>query len=224
MAVRREELAKFIDHTNVSPNSTEKDIEKLCKEALKYKFNSVCVPVIWVEKAKKLVKDRLKVIAVVGFPFGFNPTQSKVVETKIAIEKGADEIDMVLNRCWLKSKKYDLVEKDIREVVKAAKGRGVKVILETPDLSEEEIKKACVIAKRAGAEFIKTCTGLRGSVKLRDLEIIKKAVPGMKIKASGGIRDYKKALRLIKAGASRIGSSSGVKIIKGLKVSKKVKY
>ncbi|MEM5790460.1 MAG: deoxyribose-phosphate aldolase [Candidatus Aenigmatarchaeota archaeon] len=223
MAMKKE-LAKFIDHTNVSPNSTEKDIEKLCKEAIKYKFNSVCVPVIWVEKAKRLVKNMAKVIAVVGFPFGFNPTESKVIEAKIAVEKGADEIDMVLNRCWLKSKKYDLVERDIREVVKAAGKKGVKVILETPDLNEEEIKKACLIARKAGAEFIKTCTGLRGGVKLKDLEIIKKTVPGMKIKASGGIRDYRKALKLIKAGASRIGSSSGVKIIKGLKVSKKVKY
>lgn len=223
MAMKKE-LAKFIDHTNVSPNSTEKDIEKLCKEAIKYKFNSVCVPVVWVEKAKKLVKNRVKVIAVVGFPFGFNPTEAKVIETKIAVKKGADEIDMVLNRCWLKSKKYGLVEKDIREVVKAAGKKGVKVILETPDLNEEEIEKACLIARKAGAEFIKTCTGLRGGVKLKDLEIIKKVVPEMKIKASGGIRDYRKALKLIKAGASRIGSSSGVKIIKGLKVNKKVKY
>jgi len=221
--MEREELAKFIDHTNVSPNSTEKDIEKLCKEALKYNFNAVCVPVIWVKKAKQIVKNKIKVIAVVGFPFGFNPTESKVLETKIGIKNGADEIDMVLNRCWLKSKKYDLVENDIREVVKAAKGK-VKVIIETPDLSEEEIEKACLIAKRAGAEFIKTCTGLRGGVRIKDVRLIKKFVPGMKIKASGGIRDYKKALRLIEEGASRIGTSSGVKIIKGLKVSKKVKY
>lgn len=191
---------------------------------MKYGFHSVCVPVIWVKKAKQLVKNKAKVIAVVGFPFGFNPTEAKVVETKIAIRNGADEIDMVLNRCWLKSKKYDLVEKDIREVVKAARPKGVKVIIETPDLSEDEIKKACLIAKKAGAEFIKTCTGLRGGVKIKDVKLIKKIVPDLKIKASGGIRTYEKALKLIKAGAVRIGTSAGVQIVKGIKVSKKVKY
>ena len=224
MEIGRKEIARFIDHTNVKPISTEKDIEKLCKEAIRYKFHSVCVPVIWVKKAKELVKNKVKVIAVVGFPYGFNPTEAKVVETKIAIKNGADEIDMVLNRCWLKSKKYDLVERDIREVVKAAGKKGVKVIIETPDLSEAEIKKACLIAKKAGAEFIKTCTGLRGGVKVKDVKLIKRIVPDMKIKASGGIRTYEKALSLIKAGAVRIGTSTGVKIIKGEKVSKKIRY
>lgn len=219
-------LAKMIDHTKVSPNTTEKDIKKLCNEAKKYGFNAVCVPSIYVKKAKEFLrKTDVKVICVIGFPFGFAPTEAKVIETKKAIEDGADEIDMVMNRCWFKSKRYDLVEKDIREVVKAAKGKKVKVIIETSDLSKKEIVKACLIAKMAGAHFIKTSTGYtKSGAKVEDIKLIKKTVPDLEIKASGGIRSFRKAVEMVKAGATRIGTSTGVAIIEGKKVKRGIKY
>lgn len=219
-------LARMIEHTKVNPNTTERDIEKLCKEAKKYNFYSVCVPVIYVKKAKEMLKNTdVKVVCVVGFPFGFSPTEAKVIETKKAIADGVDEIDMVINRCWLKSGKYDLVENDIREVVKAAEGKKVKVIIETSDLNKNEIVKACLICKNAGAHFIKTSTGYtKCGAKIEDIKLIKKTVPDLEIKASGGIRTFKKAIQMIKAGATRIGTSTGVAIIEGKKVKRGIKY
>ncbi len=222
--MKPKELAKFIDHTNVKPTARERDIKKLCEEAKKYGFHSVCVTPSRVKLAKKFLKgSKIKVITVIGFPFGFTTPATKAFETKEAVKNGADEIDMVVNIGAVKDHDWDLVLKDIKEVVKAAKPKEVKVILEVGFLTKAEIIKTCKLAKQAGAKFVKTATGYgpRGA-KITDIKLMRKAVgKEMGVKASGGIRDFKKALSMIQAGATRIGSSNGVSIIKGKKGKEK---
>ncbi|MEM1517603.1 MAG: deoxyribose-phosphate aldolase [Nitrososphaerota archaeon] len=212
------DLARIIEHTNVSPNALPSDIDRLCEEALKYNFYAVVVPPIYVNHAKNRLKGSgVKVVAVVGFPWGNNPTASKVAETRYAVKNGADEIDMVMNRSWLKSGDYRAVMRDIRAVIRAAGKRPVKVILETSDLTEEEKVEAIKIAVKAGASHIKTSTGYginKGGATVEDVRLIRKlAGPSIGIKASGGIKRIEDAVRLVEAGATRIGTSRGVELI-----------
>lgn len=216
------DIAKYIDHTNVKPTATEKDIKKLCWEAKKYHFHSVCVTPTYIRLAKKFLADSdIKLIAVIGFPHGSETTATKVSATKEAIKNGAEEIDMVINIGLMKNKKYQLVKKDMQAVKKAAGRHNVKVILETGYLTKQEIKKACQLAKQANLDFVKTCTGFGpGQATVADIKLMRRVI-GLKmgVKASGGIRDYQTAIKMIKAGANRIGTSAGVEIIKGKKSS-----
>lgn len=212
-------IAKMIDHTALKADTTKDTIEKLCKEASEYKFASVCVNPTWVETAAMLLKGSdVKVCTVIGFPLGANTPETKAFETKDAIEKGATEVDMVINIGALKDKNDELVERDIRAVASAAKGKALsKVIIETSLLTEEEKVRACEIAVRAGADYVKTSTGFSsGGATVEDIELMRKTVgPEIGVKASGGVRDTEGAEALVKAGATRIGASSGVSIVKG---------
>ena len=218
------ELAKMIDHTILKANATQSDIEKLCDEAKKYNFASVCVNPYWVPLASDLLKNStVKVCTVIGFPLGATSSESKASETEIAILQGADEVDMVINVGAMKNNQTDIVENDILSVVNSARKTGktqnkniiVKVILETCYLTKDEIKNACLCAKNAGADFVKTSTGFgTGGATVEDVALMKETVgSSMEVKASGGIRDYETALKMINAGATRLGTSSGIGIV-----------
>lgn len=212
------DLAKYIDHTNLKPEATPDDIERLCKEAMNYGFYAVCVnPVFVLQCAECLAGSGVKLCAVVGFPLGATPTEIKTMETELACKQGASEIDMVLPIGLLKAKLYSAVERDIQSVVKAATASGaiVKVILETALLSDAEKAMACELSKSAGAAFVKTSTGFaKTGATVDDVRLMRKAVgEQLGVKASGGIKAYKDALAMIEAGASRLGTSSSVAII-----------
>lgn len=211
-------LNKYIDHTLLKPYASQEQIETLIEEAKKYDFASVCVNPTWVSFAAQALKATdVKVCTVIGFPLGANTPELKAFETSDAIQNGANEIDMVINIGALKSRNFDLVERDIRAVVEAAKGTLVKVIIETCLLTDDEKVKACQIAQKAGADFVKTSTGFStGGATVADVALMRKTVgPDMGVKASGGARSYEDALAFIKAGATRIGASSGVAIMEG---------
>ena len=213
------ELNKYIDHTLLKAIATEEDIIKICEEAKEYEFYAVCVNSCYVPLTKEyLIGSDVKIASVIGFPLGAMSTASKVSETVDACENGASEIDMVINIGLLKDMKYDAFKDDIRSVVEAAHKYGsiVKVIIETCYLTEEEIVKACNLSKEANADFVKTSTGFgTDGAKLEHVKIMRETVgPNMGVKASGGIRDLKTALDMIEAGASRLGVSAGVDIIK----------
>ena len=206
--------SKYIDHTQLKPVATEDDIKKLCDEAKKYDFFSVCVNPFYVSLAKNELKDSsVKVACVIGFPLGMNETEIKVMEAKKAVKDGADELDMVVNMGLFKSGKYDEVVKDINAVCNL--GADVKVIIETSELTSDEVAKMCEIVNKSDALFIKTSTGFVGEgARLDDIKLMKKLMnPGKQIKASGGIRDAKAFMDMIDAGANRIGTSSGAKIM-----------
>lgn len=211
-------LNKYIDHTLLKPDASQEQIETLIEEAKKYDFASVCVNPTWVNFAAQALKATdVKVCTVIGFPLGANTPELKAFETSDAIQNGANEVDMVINIGALKSRNFDLVERDIRAVVEAAKGTLVKVIIETFLLTDDEKVKACQIAQKAGADFVKTSTGFStGGATVADVALMRKTVgPDMGVKASGGARSYEDALAFIKAGATRIGASSGVAIMDG---------
>lgn len=211
------DLNKMIDHTILKADAKREDVVRYCKEAREYDFMSVCVNSCHVKTVKKeLEGSDVKVCCVVGFPLGAMATEAKAFETKYCVENGADEIDMVINIGGLKDKDYDLVRRDIEEVVKAANGKVVKVIIETCLLDEEEKKKACEIAKEAKAHFVKTSTGFStGGATVEDIRLMKSVVGDeLKVKASGGVRTKEDAMNMIDAGASRIGASSGINIVK----------
>ncbi|MBD1382096.1 deoxyribose-phosphate aldolase [Metabacillus arenae] len=212
-------LAKTIDHTALKADTTKSQIETLCAEAKEFRFASVCVNPTWVETAASLLKDSgVDVCTVIGFPLGANTPETKAFETKDAINKGASEVDMVINIGALKDKNYDLVERDIRAVVDAAKGKALtKVIIETSLLTNEEKVKACELSVKAGSDFVKTSTGFSsGGATVSDIELMRKTVgPDLGVKASGGVRDLEGAKAMIEAGATRIGASAGVSIVKG---------
>ncbi|MBO8177623.1 deoxyribose-phosphate aldolase [Aeribacillus pallidus] len=214
------EIARMIDHTLLKPETTKEQIEKLCNEAKEYNFASVCVNPTWVKYASELLQGtEVKVCTVIGFPLGANTPETKAFETKNAIENGAEEVDMVINIGALKSGNYDLVEEDIRAVVEAAKGKALtKVIIETSLLTEEEKVKACELSVKAGADYVKTSTGFStGGATVEDVALMRKTVgPDIGVKASGGVRSADDAEKMIEAGATRIGASSGVKIVQGL--------
>lgn len=213
------ELSKYIDHTLLKADAKDYEILKLCKEAKEYDFFSVCINPSFIELAKKeLEESDVKVCTVIGFPLGATTTETKEFETKDAINKGAHEIDMVINISRLKAKDYEYTLKDIEAVVNAAKDKAlVKVIIETCLLTDEEKVKACEIAKEAGADFVKTSTGFStGGATKEDIALMRKTVgEGMGVKASGGVRTYEDASLMIESGASRIGASSSIAIVTG---------
>lgn len=211
------EINRMIDHTLLKPESTREQIKSLCDEALEYNFKSVCINPFWVSYANDILKDsEVSVCTVIGFPLGANTTSMKATEAREAILNGADEVDMVINVGLLKSKEYDLVEEDIKAVVEESKDKIVKVIIETCLLSDEEIVKACEISMKSGADFVKTSTGFNSAgAKAQDVNLMRKTVGDtLGVKASGGIRDLKTAREMIENGATRLGVSAGIEIIK----------
>ena len=211
--------AKLIDHTALKPDTKKEVIVTLCEEAKQHDFASVCVNPTWVETAAELLKGTdVKVCTVIGFPIGENTPETKAFETTDAIAKGATEVDMVINIGALKDKDDALVERDVRAVVEAAKGKAlVKVIIETCLLTEEEKIRACELSVKAGADFVKTSTGFStGGATVEDIALMRKTVgPNIGVKASGGVRDEAGMDAMVEAGATRIGTSSGVALISG---------
>ena len=215
------ELNKYIEHTLLKQDATREDLEKLLKEACEYSFLGVCVNPCNVKLAKQFLKEtgynEVKVVTVVGFPLGQTTTENKVLETVDAIKNGADEIDMVINAGRLKDKDYNYIVDEISKIKAFCQGRNLKVILETDLLTKDEIKKACELCIQGGADFVKTSTGfVKNGVgaKEEDVKLMYETVKdtGLKVKASGGIRDKEAAIKMIEAGASRLGTSSGAKI------------
>lgn len=209
-------LNKYIDHTILKPFAGESDIKTLCDAAREMNTASVCVNPCHVVIAKRFLEGTdVKICTVIGFPLGANTTAIKEAETNTAYTEGCDEFDMVINIGALKDKRYDYVCRDIESVVKAAKGKTVKVIIETFYLTDEEKVIACKLSCKAGAHFVKTCTGFNdGFATVEDIKLMKASVTnGVKIKASSGIRTYEKAIALIEAGADRLGTSSGAVIL-----------
>lgn len=210
-------LASYMDHTILKPETTKEEVKKLCEEAKQYGFASVCVNSYYVPFVKQqLAGSEVATCCVVGFPLGAMSTKAKAYETKVSVEDGATEVDMVINIGALKDQEYQLVKEDIEAVVAATKGNAlVKVIIETCLLTQEEIKIACQLAVEAKADFVKTSTGFfTGGAKKEDVALMKETVgTKAKVKASGGIRSKETAMEMIAAGADRIGTSNAVKIV-----------
>lgn len=211
-------LAAYIDHTLLKPEASVAEIKKVCDEAREYHFASVCVNPSYI----KLVADELcgsgvTPCCVVGFPFGTHTPEAKAAETAQAVADGALEVDMVINVGAIKSEDWDLVERDVAAVVQAAGKAGVKVILETSLLTDEEKVRACAVSKKAGAAFVKTSTGYStGGATAHDVALMRTTVgPDVGVKASGGVRTYEDAVTMLEAGANRLGASAGIKIIAG---------
>lgn len=212
-------IGSMIDHTALKPETSKSQIETLCAEAKEYKFASVCVNPTWVETAAALLKGtEVKICTVIGFPLGASTPETKAFETGDAIAKGATEVDMVINIGALKDKNDELVERDIRAVVDAAKGKALtKVIIESCLLTDEEKVRACELSVKAGADFVKTSTGFStGGATVEDIALMRKTVgPDIGVKASGGVRDRAGAMAMVEAGATRIGASAGIAIVNG---------
>ena len=212
-----ENLNKYIDHTLLKPEATEGEIKALCEEAAEFDFMSVCIQPYWVKKAAAFLNDtNVKVCTVIGFPLGANTTEVKVFEAKEAVQNGADEIDMVINIGALKDGDYETVKQEIDSIAQAIKGQAIlKVIIETALLTDEEKIKASELTREAGAEFVKTSTGFStGGATLADVKLMRETVgPTVGVKASGGVRSYDDAMAFIEAGATRLGASSGKKIV-----------
>lgn len=212
------ELNRMIDHTLLKANATRAQIEKLCDEALEYHFASVCVNTCWVPLAhEKLAGSDVKTCCVVGFPLGAMLPEAIAAETRLAVEAGADEVDMVINVGWLKDGDYDAVRDQIAGIVKAAGGKCVKVIIECCLLSDEEKVKACELSVEAGATFVKTSTGFStGGATVADVALMRKTVGDRcKVKAAGGIHTAEEAKAMVEAGADRLGCSAGIQIMQG---------
>ncbi len=216
MNITKENIVSYIDHTCVKADATNEDIKKLCSEAKEYGFHSVCVTTYRVAAAKEYLEGAdIEVISVIGFPFGISKTEIKVAEAKLAVEDGATEIDMVVNIGAIKEKKFDFIEEEIREIATAIQPIGLKVIMEVGFLTEEELTEACKRAEKAGAAFVKSSTGYgpRPST-IDDIKTMRASVGDeVKVKASGGIHTFEEAKGMIEAGATRIGTSSALKII-----------
>lgn len=211
-----ENLAHFIDHTNLSPDAKSIDIEDLCSEAIKYDFASVCLNPVYVPIAKSILKGSKPIIcSVVGFPLGADSAEMKYAEARFLIFNGVEEIDMVLNIGALKERNTNIIQKEIKKVVDAAEGKIVKVIIETCLLNDNEKVLASKIVKDCGANFVKTSTGFSvAGATIDDVKLIKKTIGGeIGIKASGGIKTKEEAISFIQAGADRIGTSNGVNIV-----------
>lgn len=218
--MNKSELARYIDHTILKPDAKEGDIIKLCREALEYKFASVCVNASNVKLADSFLHGtEVKVCTVVGFPLGATTKETKAFEAAQAISNGAAEVDMVINIGALKSGKLDEVEEDIRAVADACKGKALlKVIIETCLLTDDEKVTACELSKKAGADYVKTSTGFSsGGATAEDISLMRRTVgPELGVKASGGIRNLESALKMIEAGATRIGASASISILNEL--------
>ena len=215
--MNKNEILSYVDHTLLAQGATWEEIKQICIDGIKYGCASVCIPPSFVKAAKAYTGDKIKICTVIGFPNGYNTTKVKCFEASDAVKNGADEIDMVINIGALKSRNLKLVEDDIKAVVEASGRKLVKVIIETCLLTDEEKVEACQLAKLAGADFVKTSTGFStGGAIIEDIELMREAVgPIMGVKASGGARTLEAAKAFIKAGATRIGTSSGVAIMKG---------
>lgn len=214
--MRKEDVLQKVDHTLLAQTATWQEIKQICEDAMTYQTASVCIPPSFVKQAKEYVGDRMAVCTVIGFPNGYNTTEVKKAETEDAIQKGADEIDMVINLGWVKEQRFDLIEEEIRVLKEACGEKILKVIIETCLLSEEEKIKMCEVVTKAGADFIKTSTGFStGGATLEDIELFAKHVGSrVKIKAAGGIGSFEDGEAFIKAGASRLGTSRLIKLMK----------
>lgn len=210
------EILGYVDHTLLSQGATWEEIKAICDDGMKYETASVCIPASFVKQAKEYVGERLAICTVIGFPNGYSTTETKVFETSNAIKNGADEIDMVINVGWLKDKKYDEILNEINKIKDACNGKLLKVIIETCLLTDEEKIKMCEIVSNSNADYIKTSTGFStGGATKADIELFAKhTTNGKKVKAAGGIASIKDAEDFINLGASRLGTSRIVKIVK----------
>ncbi len=211
-----QEILKHVDHTLLTQTATWEEIRQICDDAISYKTASVCIPASYVKQAKQYVQDKMAVCTVIGFPNGYATTVCKAFETKDALANGADEIDMVINIGWVKDKKYDLVEEEIRTLKEICGDKILKVIIETCLLTEEEKIKMCQVVTSAGADYIKTSTGFSTTgATFADVELFARNVgKNVKIKAAGGISSLEDAEKFLSLGADRLGTSRIVKIIK----------
>ncbi|MBO4815911.1 MAG: deoxyribose-phosphate aldolase [Clostridia bacterium] len=215
--MEKQEILNKVDHTLLSQAAKWEDIKKICDDGIKFQTASACIPPCYVENAKKYVGDKLKICTVIGFPNGYSTTATKMFETIEAIEKGADEIDMVINIGALKDKKYEYIENEIKTLKTACGDKVLKVIIETCLLTEEEKIKMCKIVEKAGADFIKTSTGFStAGATFEDIKLFKENLNGtkVKIKAAGGVKSFEDAEKFIELGANRLGTSRLVKVMK----------
>lgn len=214
--MNKQDILKKVDHTILSQTARWEDIKKICDDGIKYNVASVCIPPCYVEEAKKYVGEKLKICTVIGFPNGYNTTNVKVYETLSALESGADEIDMVINIGYLKDKRYNDIENEIKSIKNVCGNKVLKVIIETCLLTDEEKIKMCEIVDKSGADYIKTSTGFSTSgAKFEDVKIFKESLKGsnLKIKAAGGVKSFEDAEEFIKLGADRLGTSRLVKLM-----------
>lgn len=214
--MNKQDILKKVDHTILSQTAKWEDVKKICDDGIKYNVASVCIPPCHVEEAKKYVGDKLKICTVIGFPNGYNTTNVKVYETLSAIESGADEIDMVINIGYLKDKRYNDIENEIKSIKNVCGNKVLKVIIETCLLTDEEKIKMCEIVDKSGADYIKTSTGFSTSgATFEDIKIFKESLKGsnLKIKAAGGVKSFEDAEEFIKLGADRLGTSRLVKLM-----------
>lgn len=209
------EILKHVDHTLLAQTATWAEIKQICDDAITYGTASVCIPPAYVKQVKEYVQDKMAVCTVIGFPNGYMTTAAKEFETRDALTNGADEIDMVINIGWAKDGKFDCIEEEIRTLKKACGSKILKVIIETCLLTDEEKREACRCAVRAGADYVKTSTGFStGGANVHDVALMRETVgPDVGVKASGGVRTHEDADKMIKAGATRLGTSSGVKLM-----------
>ena len=214
--MEKQDILEKVDHTILTQTTKWEDIKKICDDGIKFNVASVCIPPCYVEEAKKYVGDKLKVCTVIGFPNGYNTTNVKVYETLEAIEKGADEIDMVINIGLLKDKKHQEIENEIRAIKNVCGNKVLKVIIETCLLTDEEKVKMCEIVDKSGADYIKTSTGFStNGATFEDIKLFKQSLKGssLKIKAAGGVKSFEDAEKFIQLGADRLGTSRLVKIM-----------
>jgi deoxyribose-phosphate aldolase len=216
--MNKEEILKYVDHTLLAQTATWAEIKEICDDSIKYGTASVCIPPAYVKQASEYVNGKMAICTVIGFPNGNMTTATKEFETRDALSNGADEIDMVINIGWLKDKKYDEIEQEIQKLKAVCGDKILKVIIETCLLTDEEKIKMCEIVTAAGADFIKTSTGFAGGgATFSDVELFAKHVgDGVKIKAAGGIASLSDAEKFISLGASRLGTSRIIKIVKGV--------
>lgn len=214
--MNKQDILKKVDHTILSQTAKWEDVKKICDDGIKYNVASVCIPPCYVEEAKKYVGEKLKICTVIGFPNGYNTTNVKVYETLSAIESGADEIDMVINIGYLKDKRYNDIENEIKSIKNVCGNKVLKVIIETCLLTDEEKIKMCEIVDKSGADYIKTSTGFSTSgATFEDIKIFKESLKesNLKIKAAGGVESFEDAEEFIKLGADRLGTSRLVKLM-----------
>ncbi len=210
-------IEKFIDHTYLKPDCTQQSVQTLCEEGMKYGFFSVCIPPFYVRKAKQLLEESdCKISTVIGYPYGYSSTAAKVEEIKRALDDGADELDAVINICAVKDENWNYIKNDIESMTRAVQMRGkvIKIIIESALLTREEIVKVSEFCLESGVDFVKTSTGLFEGADVSTVSLLKDVLKGeVKIKASGGIRNFEQAEAMINAGANRLGTSSGKQII-----------
>ena len=214
----REDIFKTVDHTLLAQTATWEEIKEICDDAIKFQTASVCIPASYVKRAKDYVDGKMAICTVIGFPNGYHTTATKIFETRDAVANGADEIDMVINIGFLKDKRYDEIEQEIRKIHEACSGKTLKVIIETCLLTDEEKIKMCEIVTSAGAEFIKTSTGFStAGATFSDVELMRQYVgTNVKVKAAGGISSFEDSEKFIELGADRLGTSRLVKIMKNV--------